>query len=193
MAEPNEIIVGPVEVYVAPEGEAFPGVTATPGGNWQLVGKSGSKNYAESGVIIRQPVTQNPIRALGTTAPRKHVISERNFQVELGVMDLTPEAMALGYGADPDGDISHGGNHTRLELPTDPVPLVYAMLLRVQGQSPYKDGGNMQWEISHAIQAGNGEGTFSKTNAFTQGHQWNAFEGPNGDFVALVAEGDTSS
>ena len=34
MSAPYEIMTGPLEVWLAPVGETFPDVDATPGGNW---------------------------------------------------------------------------------------------------------------------------------------------------------------
>lgn len=187
MPAPNEIIVGPAEVYVAPVGTSFPAVNAAPSAPWMLVGAAGSKNYAESGVILRRPVTVNQIRMLGSTAPRKQVVSETSFEVEFNVADLSPEMMMLGYGGLPQ-DIAVAGAQQKIVLPTSPVPNSFAVLVRVEGQSPLLDGGNCQWEIYNAIQAGNGQGTFTKTAAFEQGHMWNAFEDSNGNFVNFVAE-----
>lgn len=192
MAEPNEIIVGPAEVYVAPVGTTFPAVTAAPTGDWLLVGRAGSNNYTEDGVTIRNPKTTNPIRMLGSIFPRKFAITESQFEVEFNVADLSPAAMMLGYGGNP-ADVQMAGSQQRIEVPTSSVPLAFAVLVRVEGQSPLKDGGNMQWELSNCIQGGNGEGTFTKQDAFAQGHLWQAFEDSDGNFVALVAEDESSS
>lgn len=187
MAAPNEIIVGPAEIYVAPVGTSFPAVNAAPAAPWMLVGTAGSRNYAESGVVLRRPVTINQIRMLGSTAPRKQVISETSFEIEFNVADLSPEMMMLGYGGLPQ-DVATAGAQQKIILPTDPVPNAFAVLVRVEGQSPLLDGGNCQWEIYNAIQAGTGEGTFSKTEAFAQGHMWQAFEDSQGNFVNFVAD-----
>lgn len=196
MPVPNEIIVGPAEVYIAPVGTAFPAVTAERpavlAAGWTLIGTAGSRNYSEDGVILRQNRTINPIRVLGSIAPRKQVISEQTFEVEFNVVDLSPEAIALGYGADV-ADIVESGGNTSFSIPTSPVPLTFAILVRVEGQSPLVDGGNTQWQIYQAVQGGSGEGTFSKTAAFAQGHLWSAIENSDGEFVDYVVEGISSS
>ena len=89
MPAPYEIIVGPAEVYVADVGTAFPDINDAPGMGWTLVGTLGSENYGEGGVLVRAPRTTQPIRVLGATTPRKHVITETGFQVEFDVIDAT--------------------------------------------------------------------------------------------------------
>lgn len=198
MAPPNEIIVGPAEVYVKRNtgGLTFPDVTADRAAilaaGWTLVGTAGSLNYAERGVILRMNRTVNPINVLGSLVPRKQIVSAFTFEVEFNVVDLTPEAMALAYGTDPD-DIGSLNGGVGFAINTDPTPLQFAVLVRVEGQSPEVDGGNAQWQIYNAIQGGNAEGTFSKTEAFGAGHTWNAFQDSNGNFVEYVVEEGSGS
>ncbi len=198
MAPPNEIIVGPAEVYVKRNtgGISFPSVlsdrTAILADGWTLVGLAGSLNYAESGVKLRMNRTVNPIKVLGSLVPRKQIVSEFSFEAEFNVIDLSPEAMALAYGTDP-ADIASLNGGTGFAINTDPTPLQFAVLVRVEGQSPEVDGGNTQWQIYNAIQGGNAEGTFSKTEAFGAGHIWNAFQDSDGNFVEYVVEDGSGS
>ena len=47
-SEPFEVIAGPIEVYRAPVATTFPVIGAAPAVDWTLIGKNGSKDYAES-------------------------------------------------------------------------------------------------------------------------------------------------
>lgn len=186
MAAPNEIIIGPAEVYVAPVGASFPPLDVTPGAPWVLVGTLGSKNYAESGVLLRRTLTMNYVRTLGSTVARKAAISETSFEVEFNVLDLSPDFLALAYGVDP-ADISEAGDRQEFDLNVSPVPLTRAVLVRVD-QSALADGAHTQWEIFQAVQAGQGEGHFSKTEGFGAGHLWVAIESTEGFARYVVGE-----
>lgn len=179
-SEPFEIIIGPADVYYAPVGTPFPHIDAVPSGAWKLIGKAGSKNYAESGVILRTNRTVNYVRTLGSIAPRKTVISEMGFEVEFNLIDLSPEALALSYGVNPDAIDNDAGNDS-FALSTSPIPLELAILIRVE-QSP-NGGDNAQWEIYQATQTGSGQGTFSKTEGFGTQNIWSAVEDSDGNFV----------
>lgn len=191
MPAPYEVMVGPAEVYVAPVGEPFPDVDEVPAGNWDLVGSLGSENYGEDGVLLRFPRTMNDIRVLGSTTPRKHVITETGFEVEFDVIDATVEQLVLGYGVDPDDivDTAAGvgtAGDRAFALPTSPIPFQRALLVRVN-QSPYMEGGNTQFEIPAANQGGNAEGGFTKGDPFTIKHIWKAVK-TAGDFVTVRAQ-----
>lgn len=178
MPAPYEVIVGPAEVYVAPVGEAFPDVDTAPGGNWDLVGTLGSENYAESGVLVRSPRNTNPINVLGSTVPRKHVITTTGLEIEFDVIDASAEQVTLGYGVDPadivDDAAGVGTPGTRsFDIPTSPIPFQRAVLVRID-QSPYGEGLKSQLQIPAANQLGNAEGGFTKGDPFQIKHIWGA-------------------
>jgi hypothetical protein len=172
----EEIVVGPAEVYIAEPGTAFPAPDAAPGVGWTLVGSGGSLNYGEAGITLRRNITNNPIRVLGSTVPRKNVISEMTFEVEFPVMDLSPEELAVAYGVDP-ADVTAGA----FDLNTSPIPLQRALLVRADRTA---QGGLVhQWNCYAADQVGGGEGTFSKTAGFATPHVWSCIEDDDGNFV----------
>ena len=190
MPAPYEIIVGPAEIYVAPVGEAFPDVDTAPAGNWDLVGTIGSENYGEDGVVVRSPRNTNPINVLGSTVPRKHVITTTGLEIEFDVIDATAEMVTLGYGVDPtdiiDTVAASGTPGTRtFEIPTSPIPFQRAVLVRI-AQSPYGDGLYSQLQIPAANQLGNAEATFSKGDAFSIKHIWGAVKVAGQPFAKWV-------
>ena len=87
---PVEIVVAPIDVYIAPVGEAFPDVDETPAGNWVLIGTNGKESYAESGVMVDHPQTIDPTRVLGATAPVKFTRSSEDLMVGFTLFDLKP-------------------------------------------------------------------------------------------------------
>lgn len=196
MPSPLEIVFAPGEVYAAPVGEAFPDVNEAPAGNWELIGTEGSKNYDEAGVIIRSPVNMAKFRSLGSTVPRKVSITERDFVVEFTVVDMNPEELSLGYGADPDDivDTPPGGGDAgerAITIPVSPVPLQRALLVRVE-QSPFGEGFFMQWEIFAASQVGSSEGTLSKSTPYGVRHTYEAVENSAGFVVLRIQDAAVS-
>lgn len=186
----DEINLGPAEVYIAPVGEAFPAVNATPAGNWVLIGTQGSRNYTEDGVIVRRPVEHERIGALGTTLTRKVGITSAGFEVEFAVMDMNPEELLAAMGGETTDitDTAAGAGtagHQSFPVPTDPVPVERAMLVR-WNRSPFAATGfKSQIEIKVATQVGQMEGTFSKSQPFAPRHQWIALEPDSGDAVVF--------
>lgn len=78
--QPYEVIAAPLELYLAPVGEAFPLIdTDPPGGNWVLVGASGSQRYDEDGVSIAHNEEIEDFRMLGTTGPVKSSRTEEEL------------------------------------------------------------------------------------------------------------------
>jgi len=191
MPAPFEVIAGAAEVYVAEVGTPFPEIDAAPGVGWTLVGTGGSERYSEAGVRVSRALTQTDINALGTTTPIKNVITATGFTIEVDVMDATLEQLALAFGADPDGiETTAAGAGVagvkRFDIPTDPVPFQRAVLVRVN-QSPYIEGGNLQFELFAANQIGNAAGAFTKGDAFQVTHIWSAVKTAEG-FVSVAAQ-----
>lgn len=194
---PFDLMVAPATLYYAPVGETFPDLSETPGANWQMLGTSGAKSYADDGVTVRANTSANLIRTLGTVAVRKATISERGFQVEVLVLDATAEVMALGFGLDPDEDITDtaaaGGavGYRKLELPTSPLPDQFSVLVRAD-VSPYMADGKSQFEITAAIQTASVEPVYHKTNPFGVRFLWEAIDTDDG-FVAYLAQDEAAS
>ena len=73
---PTEIVMSPVDIYIAYEGEAYPTVDANPSGNWIPLGLYGKRNQAESGVTLTHGQTLKEHFTTGSSGPVKvgHVI-----------------------------------------------------------------------------------------------------------------------
>lgn len=92
-----EIIVGPVEVWLAPVGEPEPDASEAPAANWVLLGKSGSKNRTEDGCTLRklQTIEADAFRSDGGTGPRRLARTAEDQFVDFTLMDL--QAATLAY------------------------------------------------------------------------------------------------
>lgn len=155
-SEPFEVQVGPADIYFAPIGEPFPDVDTAPAGNWDLL-VPGTR-ITEDGITIATQVQDTRIFSLGSVAPIKAGIVQRQFTAEFNVMDLSAEAVALAFGADPadvvDTPAGGGSPGTKaIALPASPTPQGWAVLLR-WNQSAEGDGFNSQIEIKSAVQVG---------------------------------------
>lgn len=183
MAAPEEVLVGPAEVYWAPVSEPRPDIDATPSANWAKIATLGSERFGEKGVIVRAPRTNTDINALGTTTPIKNVITQSGFECEFDVLDFTPEVVALGAGIDPDDitTVAAGGGDAgfkNLTLPTSPIPFQASLLIRFP--SPSFAGGTAEFWIPTANQLGNMEAGFTKGGATFITHLWRAVKGSGG-------------
>lgn len=193
----DAIVVGPAEVWVADPGTAFPDIQAAPGAGWTLIGTDGALNYGESGVILRNEITEGQIQVLGSALARKRVISQRTFNVEFLLLDLSAEEMALAYGTDP-ADISTVAagagvaGEKSFAIDFSVVPLERAILVRVAQSASMGRLGNTDWRIARANYIGSAETTFNKTDGAGVSQVWAAIE-PGGDEEAVVFAAQTTA
>ena len=145
MPEPFEITAGPVDVYIAPVGEAMPLVTdEPPAGNWTLIGTSGSTNIGEDGVNVQHSESVEDFRSLGSTGPVKAFRTEEDLLVSFNLMDLTLEqyTYALNFNT-----VSVDSNDKTINPYKGETVQYRALLVRGNGKSPYGDTRNFQYEI----------------------------------------------
>lgn len=156
---PYEIMGGPIEVYRAPLATAFPAtITTAPAAGWVLIGTNGSKNYNESGVIIRRPKDVSTFYSLGRTGPAKTFLNQEGIEVEFVLTDFTAEAWAMAQNKDISDIVEitpSTGIPGEKSLPNiNGFGLkTYALLLRA-GTSPYMEGGNTEVQIPMVQQIG---------------------------------------
>lgn len=179
MSEPNQVVFGPAEFWIAPVGTTFPEIDAAPLSPWIKIGVAGSKDVTEDGITVRGAVTDARFRGLAGTTIRKISMVSRDFEVMFKQADLSAEALAAAFGiADDDiedDETSGGTNIKRVTLPTSPKPFARAAILRCD-QSAAGDEFVTQFNIFCANQVGGGEGKFSKSQPFDNTHLWVASE-----------------
>lgn len=180
MSEPNQVVFGPAEFYIAPVGTAFTDVdVVTPLAPWTKIGVAGNKDITDEGITVRGAVTDARFRGLAGVTIRKMSLVSRDFEVSFKHADLSAEALAAAYGfaeADIEDDETSGGtNIKRITLPTSPKPFARAAMLRCD-QSAAGDGFVTQYNIFCVNQVGGGEGLFSKSKPFDSMHSWVAVE-----------------
>lgn len=159
---PLEIINGPLSLYWAPVGEAFPAVDAAPVGNWALIGTSGANNYTEDGVTLAFNKSIEVFRGLGTTFPLKAFVTETDVfvRVEMADLSLTQFRQAMNLNA---VNVDAGPpeiEDINLDIGADPNDL--ALLVRGVSKSPQFLTGNLQFELNRVIETASHELSFVK-------------------------------
>ncbi|MCP4871585.1 MAG: hypothetical protein GY898_22990 [Proteobacteria bacterium] len=149
-----EIVNGPLSLYWAPVGEAFPTISAAPVGNWLLIGTSGPHNYTEDGVSVSLEKSVEFFRALASGYPRKSFISEADVIVTVQVADLSLSQIRLSLN---NNTVTVGAGVDEIELDVGLDPTEMALLVRGVGKSPQFAGGNLQWEIPRCVEAASPE------------------------------------
>lgn len=178
--QPYEIIMSPYEVYLAPEGEAFPDVDEAPAGNWALLGTNGKFNYSEDGVTVSHEQTTSPHRTLGSTGPVKATRTEENLLVSLILEDLTAEEYAkilnnVSVTSTAAGVGTPGTKDITLRQGRD----VSTFALLVKGISPYGDTWSAQYQVPRCFQNGNPAPVFNKGDAASLEVEFMALEDVN--------------
>lgn len=169
---PFEIMAGPVEVYLAPVGTAFPDISAAPSGSWILLGTTGSKNYDDEGVTIAHEQTVEEFIPVGLTGARKAFRTEESIVISLNVVDISAAQYAkVMNGAtvtDTAAGVSIGGN-LNFPLYRGLTVATFAMLMRGSESAAAvaaTDNFNTQWEVPIVYQNGNPEPVMKKGEPF---------------------------
>ncbi|RMD61373.1 hypothetical protein D6833_08350 [Candidatus Parcubacteria bacterium] len=129
-----EILTGVGTLYVAPAGEAKPGLDSTPAGNWTLLGET------DDGVTITVGQEIEELRTDQRTGPVKAVRTEESVVIETNLAQATLEnlAQALGGMTVTDNPPGTGQIGTReMGLYRGVAVREFALLFR--GNSPYGD------------------------------------------------------
>ena len=147
---PNHIIAGPVDVYVAPVGESFPAIGATPAGNWTLIGTNGSDtDYTEDGVTVSHPETVEDFYSLGSTGPVKAFRTQEQMEISFELKDISADeyARVFNFGTKAtDTDDYTVDIYRGLEV------AYRALLIRGAGLSPAGNAYNLQYEVPRVRQ-----------------------------------------
>lgn len=138
----EEILAGPLELWLAPRGEAFPALGEAPAGNWELIGESGTKNYTDDGVTLTLGQSIEKFTPAGGTLGRKAFRTEETVEIGATVADVRNEILAMALN---DNAIDETTGQTQISLLRGTEVTEYALLAR--GQSPYEAGGDGQFQV----------------------------------------------
>ncbi|MBB5987433.1 hypothetical protein [Sphingobium lignivorans] len=162
--EPHEILSGPLTLWRAPVGTAFPAIGAAPAGAWLKIGTSGEKNYGEDGVTIShtQDIAQG--RPVGRTGPVKAWRDSEDFLLRVTLWDFTLEQYQLALNNNTVGTTAPGvgtAGFKKIGLSQGRSVATFALLARGVF-SPYGEGYAGQYELPRCYQSGSPEPVYSK-------------------------------
>lgn len=161
--EPYEIVAGPLTLYLAPVGTAFPAIDDAPDVAWVKVGASGDRNYSEDGVSVMHSQAVNKVRPAGAVGAVKAFRTEEDMALTVTLWDNTLEAYTLALsGVAPTATAAGAGTagYKKLGLSRGETVKTYALLAR--GISPYGDGYAAQYEVERCYQSANPSPAYRK-------------------------------
>ncbi|WP_432769809.1 MAG: hypothetical protein HEQ22_03415 [Sphingopyxis sp.] len=154
MMEPYEIVSGPLTLFLAPVGTAFPAIGAEPAGDWVLVGTSGDKNYSDDGVSVQHSQSINKVRPAGSVGARKALRTEEDMMVTVTLWDATLEQYATALSGTAPATTAAGAGTAgfkKIGLSRGEEVKQYALLAR--GASAYDANMAAQYEVPRCYQA----------------------------------------
>ena len=176
---PFEILAGPLTLWLAPTGTAFPIVTAAPAGPWAQVGTSGSRNYSDDGVTVTESQKTETATPAGAIGPVKAWRTEEGLMINVTLWDVSLEhyATALG-GVAPTTTAAAAGvpGTKKIGLSRGPDVVAYALLAR--GGSAYGDAFVGQYEVPVCFQSGSPKVLFKKGKPAGLELEFTALENP---------------
>jgi hypothetical protein len=138
----EEVLAGPLELWIAPRAEPFPDPDETPGGNWERIGASGTENYTDDGVSVSLPQTIEEFIPAGATMAIKAFRTEESVEITVNVADARIETWKLALN---DNDETAATGTREISLYRGGKVHHFALLAR--GQSPYEDDGHGQFQV----------------------------------------------
>ena len=161
----RNIVNGPLSLYFAAVGTAFPLIDDDPPTDFTLIGTSGAKNYMEDGVAVAMSQDFEVFRGLGSTTPLKAFRTEEDLVVTVQMADLTLAEVrrALNENAVTNTSASSGiPGKDEINLNRGVDVNTIALLVRGIGKSAQFDGGNLQFEFNKVYEGASQEMTFVK-------------------------------
>lgn len=150
----QEILAGPLELFLAAVGEAFPDIsTSPPGGNWEKLGQSGDENYTDDGVSVNLTQSIETFIPAGATLPVKAFRTEEGVEITVTVADVRPEVMTLALN-DNDSTAGTSPDTVTLALLRGLEVSEYALLAR--GASPEVADGVGQFQVPRCYMSSDG-------------------------------------
>ena len=185
------IINGPLSLYFAAVGTAFPLVDDDPPTGFTLIGTSGAKNYMEDGVSVAMNQSIEAFRGLGSTIPLKAFRTEEDLVVTVQMADLTLAEVrrALNENAVTNTSASSGiPGKDEINLNRNADVNTIALLVRGLGKSPQFETGNLQFELDKAYEGGSQELTFVKGEPAGVLLEFHALEDDAGNVGRLLVQ-----
>lgn len=160
----EEIIAGPLSIYIGAVGATFPTLDAAPNGaTWTLVGTNGDKNYSEEGVQVQHNANFNKVRTAGAFGPVKALMNDEDLMIQITLVDASADEYARALGnaaaATAAGSGTMGFKKFGLSRGKTVVP-EFALLAR--GNSPELSSLPMQFCVPRCYNEGNPQPIFRR-------------------------------
>lgn len=153
----EEILVGPLDIYLAPRGTSFPALGVDPDAAWENIARSGIENQDEDGVVVSLPQSIEEFIGGGNTMAIKAWRTEEAVEIQVTVVDLRAETLALALN---DNDVTEATGIRDVSLFRGIEVAEFALLAR--GESPYEDDGDGQFQVPACYTSGEPEINYSK-------------------------------
>lgn len=184
-----EIVNGPMELWWAPVGTAFPDVDTDPSGTFTLIGTSGDENYHEDGVELEFDQTYEFFRPLGSTHRKCAFRTEQNVIARVTLVDLSMDQLRVGFNLATVTDDTSGALGTKaIDLDYGIEVEEMALLVRGTGKSPELDGTNLQFELNRVVEMASHTLSFVKGEPAGVELEFLALVDTNGNVGQIIAE-----
>lgn len=164
MSTPFEVVAGPLELWLAPVGTAFPALNAAPGVGWVKIGSNGNLNYDEDGVTVTHTQKLDKYTPAGSTIATKVFRTEEEFMIGVKLDDITLEQYLYALNKAIVTTVAAGSGTIgtkKMPIAQGPDVTLYALLARGM-VSPYGDLMPGQYEVPRVYQSENPKPVFKK-------------------------------
>lgn len=189
MPAPFEVFAtGAVDVFLAPANTADPVINVALSGSWIKVGVAGALDYNEDGVKVRKETENNEVYGLGGYGVRKVFRVREKLFIEFTLQDATIEAFRDAFNQTAVTTLAGPPAEKTIPLLENiTTPTTRALLFR-SANSPYMDGGVMQWWVPIVYQTGNPETVFRKSDPVGLALQFTALADATNGFGKIHAQ-----
>lgn len=188
MPAPFEVFgSGVFDVYLAPALTAEPAIESAVPGTYVKLGVAGSLDYSEDGIRVRKSTDENEVFALGGYGVRKVFRTRESLHILVPLMDATLEALSAAFNQTA---ITVLGTPARKRLPlleNAATPTTRALLIK-GANSPYMDGGVLQWWIPIVYNTGDTEFALRKADPVVIELDFIAVQDATSGFGAVIAQ-----
>ena len=176
-------VAGPLEMYWAEVGTAFPAIGTAPGTGWTEIGTSGPRNFTEDLVTVSMNQTIETFRG-GDTTPLKAFRTEEDLVVTVTMADISLAQIRLALNLNA---VNTGTGEDDISLVRGVDVATLALLVRGVGKSPEFDGANMQFELHKVYEGASQEMQFAKGGPAGVALEFHALKDDAGNVATLRA------
>lgn len=189
MPAPYEVFAsGAFDIYLAVPNQADPVINVAPPGAWIKVGVAGSQDYGEDGIAVRKSTEENSVYGLGLYGVRKVFRTRESLVITCPLMDATLEAFRDAFNQTAVTTIvGPPAIKTIPLLENSSTPTTRALLIR-GANSPYMDGGGLQWWVPIVYQTGDTEAALKKADPITLELEFTAIADATNGFGKITAQ-----